>query len=107
MKDRVCKDATIEGLTTLLKLEREANVALLKRIEDDEKPVLVGLYKEVVKVIIDEAVNQKREWVGLTDDELKEISNLWEIVYGGWVKKFYQDIEAKLKEKNCSLHKND
>ena len=44
---------------------------------------------------------EKNNWVGLTDGELKEISNLWEIVYGGWVKKFYQDIEAKLKEKNC------
>jgi hypothetical protein len=41
VKGNVCKDATIEGLTTLLKLEREANVALVKRIAELEKPVYV------------------------------------------------------------------
>jgi hypothetical protein len=104
MKGNVCKDATIEGLTTLLKLEREANIALLKRIEDDEKPVSGDLYKEVVKVIIDEAVNQKREWVGFTHEELAWLNEALNL--GGRFA-VIEAIEAKLKEKNCSLHKND
>lgn len=50
---------------------------------------------------IEEALKQpKREWVGLTDEELKQLCELWEIVHGGWITKFAKDIEAKLKEKN-------
>jgi len=96
--DRVCKEATIEGLIMQLKLEREANIALLKRIEDDEKPVSGDLYKEIVKVIIDEAVNQKREWVGLTVEEIDDIwkTEVFDVHYG-----IARMVEAKLKEKNC------
>jgi hypothetical protein len=89
------KDTIIEALTMQLKLEREANIALLKRIEDDEKPVLGGLYKEVVKVIIDEAVNQKRQWVGLTDGEYTTIFRASENLLD-----FCHAVESKLKEKN-------
>ena len=41
----------------------------------------------------DAAMNQKRKWVGLTDEEFKHFSfnAPWEVV---------QEIEAKLKEKN-------
>jgi hypothetical protein len=27
----------------------------------------------------------QREWVGLTDEDLKPLSDKWRIVYGGWV----------------------
>jgi len=97
------KDTIIEALMMQLKLEREANIALLKRIEDDEKPVSNYLYKEVVKVIIDEAVNQKRQWVGLTDEEVGGLT-----VFDGLhdvevpiLADFVRTIEAKLKEKNA------
>ena len=43
---------------------------------------------------------QKREWVGLTDDELKALCHEWQIIYGGYVRPFAETIEAKLKEKN-------
>ena len=43
---------------------------------------------------------QKREWVGLTDDELKALCDEWQIIYGGYVRPFAETIEAKLKEKN-------
>jgi hypothetical protein len=66
----------------------------LEKHEWDEQPVLGGLYKEVVKVIIDEAVNQKREWVGLTDEEIEAIYD----------QENHADVvlltQAKLKEKN-------
>ena len=42
----------------------------------------------------------RRTWVGLTDDELEQLSNKWRIIYGGHVGDFAREIEAKLKEKN-------
>jgi hypothetical protein len=42
----------------------------------------------------------QREWVGLTDEDLKLLSAEWRIVYGAWMDDFAKDIEAKLKEKN-------
>jgi hypothetical protein len=45
----------------------------------------------------------KREWVGLTDDELSDLDRafgIWSDQSGHGVVKFYQAIEAKLKEKN-------
>jgi hypothetical protein len=42
----------------------------------------------------------QRLWVGLTDEDLKPLSDKWRIVYGGWVEDFAKEIEAKLKEKN-------
>jgi hypothetical protein len=41
-----------------------------------------------------------REWVGLTEEDLKPICDEWRIVYGAWMDDFARDIEAKLKEKN-------
>jgi hypothetical protein len=41
-----------------------------------------------------------REWVGLTEEDLKPICDEWRIVYGAWMDDFAKDIEAKLKEKN-------
>ena len=42
----------------------------------------------------------EREWVGLTDEDLKPLCNQWKIMYGGYVDDFARAIEAKLKEKN-------
>ena len=46
------------------------------------------------------AAPPKREWVGLTDHELKPLCDEWQIIYGGYVRPFAETIEAKLKEKN-------
>ena len=44
---------------------------------------------------------QQREWVGLTDDEIKEIIGPWgETPIKGYTRKLFDQIEAKLKEKN-------
>jgi len=43
---------------------------------------------------------KKREWVGLTEEDLKLLSAEWRIVYGAWMDDFARDIEAKLKERN-------
>ena len=42
----------------------------------------------------------KKEWVGLTEEDLKLLSAEWRIVYGAWMDDFARDIEAKLKERN-------
>ena len=43
----------------------------------------------------------KREWVGLTDDEIKEIVGPWgDTPIKGYTRKLFDQIEAKLREKN-------
>ena len=43
----------------------------------------------------------KREWVGLTDDEIKEIIGPWgDTPIKGYTRELFDKIEAKLKEKN-------
>ena len=48
----------------------------------------------------EELKDVKREWVGLTFEELNEISDKWKIIYGSYVHDFAKDIELKLREKN-------
>ena len=44
---------------------------------------------------------EKREWVSLTDEEIKEIIGPWgETPIKGYTRKLFDAIEAKLKEKN-------
>jgi hypothetical protein len=47
-----------------------------------------------------EKVIPKREWVGLTDGELKPLCDENHIMFGAYTVDFIQAIEAKLKEKN-------
>ena len=43
-----------------------------------------------------------REWVGLTDEEIKEIVGPWgDTPIKGYTRKLFDQIEAKLKEKNA------
>lgn len=47
------------------------------------------------------AVVREREWVGLTDEEIKEIIGPWgDTPIKGYTRKLFDQIEAKLKEKN-------
>jgi hypothetical protein len=44
---------------------------------------------------------QKKEWQGLTDEEIKEIVGGWgSLPIDGYTRKLFDQIEAKLKEKN-------
>jgi len=80
-------------------MEREALKLALKVLED-----LPGFRADIDNAItaIKEALAQpaQREWVGLTEKDLKPICDGWRIVYGAWVDDFAQAIEAKLKDKN-------
>ncbi len=47
------------------------------------------------------AMQRQREWVSLTDEEIKEIIGPWgETPIKGYTRKLFDQIEAKLKEKN-------
>jgi hypothetical protein len=44
----------------------------------------------------------QREWQGLTDDEIKEIVGPWgSLPVDGYTRKLFDQIEAKLREKNA------
>lgn len=43
---------------------------------------------------------QPKQWVGLTDEEIKPLCDENHIIYGAYTVDFIQSIEAKLKEKN-------
>jgi len=44
----------------------------------------------------------KRQWVGLTDEEIKEIIGPWgDTPIKGYTRKLFDQIEAKLREKNA------
>ena len=46
-------------------------------------------------------LTDEREWVGLTDDEIKDIIGSWgDTPIKGYTRKLFDQIEAKLKEKN-------
>ena len=44
--------------------------------------------------------DEKREWVGLTDEDFGKLCADAEITHGGWARSFIKSVEAKLKEKN-------
>jgi len=48
-----------------------------------------------------DTASQQRPWVGLTDEEIKEIIGPWgDTPIKGYTRKLFDQIEAKLKEKN-------
>lgn len=56
---------------------------------------------EEILVLVNAAIAAKREWQGLTDEEIKEIVGPWggEPIKG-YTRELIDKIEAKLKEKN-------
>lgn len=67
--------------------------------EDYEKST--GMSKEPVECMCGLCKLNKREWVGLTDKEIKEIIGPWgDTPIKGYTRKLFDQIEAKLKEKN-------
>ena len=92
---------------------RKAAEMALKSLEEDPVPLnainnaqmwlrqeLAQPEQEPVECMCGICKLGKREWVELTDDELKPLCDEWQIIYGGYVRPFAETIEAKLKEKN-------
>jgi hypothetical protein len=64
------------------------------RIEDIDESLMTGWFANAMMAMHDHV---KREWVGLTKDEV----NSWELPVIPTVFEFAKFIEAKLKEKNA------
>ena len=78
-----------------MKIAREElRYALAQPVEAHYKP----RYNPTINAF--DTAPPKREWVGMTDEELKVLCDEWQIIYGGYVRPFAETIEAKLKEKN-------
>jgi hypothetical protein len=76
----------------------------LRRHKDADgklKPIyLADTIQEEIE-IIKEAVKHSQRWVGLTDDEIKEIIGPWgDTPIKGYTRKLFDQIETKLREKN-------
>jgi len=65
------------------------------------KPIyLADTIQEEIE-IIQGAIKHSQQWVGLTDDEIKEIIGPWgDTPIKGYTRKLFDQIEAKLREKN-------
>jgi hypothetical protein len=56
---------------------------------------------DLIAVIEDRMNQPERQWVGLTDEEIKEIIGPWgNTPIKGYTRKLFDQIENKLKEKN-------
>ena len=67
-----------------------------------EDGFIAGMQKQM-QSSVDKAVNRmaQRPWVGLTDDDIKEIVGPYgDMPIKGYTRKLFDQIEAKLKEKN-------
>jgi len=91
-KDEIC--GLLRQIHDVLAIQSETNQ--VKPTSDYERGVIDGMLKQA-ESSVDRAVNAmaKRTWVGLTDEDLKEIKVCGPVSYK-WVKV----AEAKLKEKN-------
>jgi hypothetical protein len=67
-----------------------------------DKKIPDWIHETVVRHAYEAAAKaEKREWVGLTDEEIKEIVGPWgETPIKGYTRKLFDAIEAKLREKN-------
>jgi hypothetical protein len=72
-----------------------------KNVDGKLKPIyLADTIQEEIE-IIKEAIKHSQRWVGLTDEEIKEIIGPWgNTPIKGYTRKLFDQIEAKLKEKN-------
>ena len=76
----------------------------LPETSDYERGFVDGMQKQM-QSSVDKAVNrmaqQKREWIDLTDEEIKAIVGPWgSTEIKGYTRKLFDQIEAALKEKN-------
>jgi len=85
----------VDGM--LHQTQTSVDKAVNRMAQPEQEPMFT--YAQV-KAHIQAAMMPIRPWVGLTDEDLKPLSDKWRIVYGGWVEDFAKEIEAKLKEKN-------
>jgi hypothetical protein len=58
-------------------------------------------WQEIVEWTLQCVQDKQRQWVGLTDEEIQEFIGPWgDTPIKGYTRKLFDQIEAKLKEKN-------
>jgi hypothetical protein len=78
-------------------------VSLIERKDASGNSKFIYLADTIAEevAIIEEAIKYSQEWVGLTDDEIKEIIGPWgDTPIKGYTRKLFDQIENKLREKN-------
>ena len=100
------EDEAFNEIERQAKQRKEAVRAAVQTLSEYERGFIDGMQKQM-QSSVDKAVNamsqptyyipskDQRTWVGLTDEEMKE---LWE--NKGWYVTMFKAVEAKLKEKN-------
>ena len=83
----------------IIEMAMEAEFVSRGKPSEEESELFVCTDKDIVR-FAKLVAEKERTWVGLTDDELLQLSNKWRIIYGGHVGDFAYEIEAKLKEIN-------
>jgi hypothetical protein len=81
----------------------DATVRATHKVMAELEPDFWALFDENQRLRAELKLNTTppQQWVGLTDDEIKEIIGPWgDTPIKGYTRKLFDQIEAKLKEKN-------
>jgi hypothetical protein len=81
-------------------MDEQEPVAHVYRIEANGRPCVAWDNASEIKVGAKLYAAPPKQWVGLTDEELKPLCDENPIMFGAYTVDFIQAIEAKLKEKN-------
>ena len=96
----------IQEVVTFIRRTREEAITLANDIVGDAEVHTLVITKAFVPnpEPVGYMVVPVKEWVGLTDDEIKEIIGPWgDGPIKGYTRKLFDQIEAKLKAKNEHL----
>ena len=70
-------------------------------VDVETTAALVAEIKRLIGVVGGMALNQQRPWVGLTDEEIKNIEETTTCLGDeSWLRNLTRNLETKLKEKN-------
>jgi hypothetical protein len=73
----------------------------IKEVLDEYGLQAIDFVADFKAALAQPAQKTKREWVGLTDEEIKEIIGTWgDMPIKGYTRKLFDQIEAKLRSKN-------
>ena len=94
-----------KALKTLEKIHEGCGYIIESKLHKDALDLADFVRKDCIEPIevLSQSIRQQTngEWVGLTDDEIKEIVGPWgDTPIKGYTRQLFDKIEAKLKEKN-------
>ena len=93
-------ERTIEGEIMNAEQEKALREYLQEAIVPLIEQVLIKKLGQAMSFAAEQLIQPKREWQGLTDDEIRQICDENFIMLGDYAVDFIESIQAKLKEKN-------